>query len=69
MMNKLMIDIQEDIEFGILSFSGIARKHDVPVSWVHEAWNLLCEQEAQSTYTQSMDYTEAMYEERYELDY
>lgn len=61
--------IQEDIELGVLSFSSIARKHNVPVSWVLQAWDLLCEQEAQSHYTQSMDYTEAMYEERYELDY
>jgi len=61
--------IQEDIELCVLSFSSIARKHNVPVSRVLQAWDLLCIQEAQSHYTQAMDYTEAMYEERYELDY
>lgn len=35
-MSDLMIDIQEDLDEGILSFAEIATKHDVPVSWVVE---------------------------------
>jgi len=46
-MRSLVIDIQSDIELGVLSFRGIAKKHDVPMSWVIEAWEMLCEQENQ----------------------
>ena len=35
-MNELAIDIQEDLEKGILSFAEIAAKHEVPSSWVVE---------------------------------
>jgi len=35
-MSDLLIDIQEDLEEGILSFAEIAAKHDVPVTWVVE---------------------------------
>ena len=35
-MNELAIDIQEDLEKGILSFAEIAAKHEVPASWVVE---------------------------------
>ena len=35
-MSELVIDIQEDLEKGILSFSEIAAKHEVPASWVSE---------------------------------
>jgi hypothetical protein len=40
-----MIDIQESIRTEVLSFRGIAQKHDVPLEWVYEAWDMLCEQE------------------------
>ena len=46
-MSELMIDIQEDIQLGVLSFPAIAAKHHVPLSWVNEAWEALCEQEAE----------------------
>lgn len=46
-MSELMIDIQEDIQLGILNFPEIAAKHGVPTSWVHEAWAALCDQEAE----------------------
>lgn len=36
-MSDLLIDIQEDLDEGILSFAEIATKHDVPVTWVIEA--------------------------------
>lgn len=35
-MSELVIDIQEDLEKGILSFAEIAAKHEVPSSWVVE---------------------------------
>lgn len=35
-MSDLMIDIQEDLENGVLSFAEIATKYEVPVSWVDE---------------------------------
>lgn len=35
-MSDLLIDIQCDLEEGILSFAEIAAKHDVPISWVVE---------------------------------
>lgn len=35
-MSELAIDIQEDLEKGILSFAEIARKYEVPSSWVVE---------------------------------
>jgi hypothetical protein len=35
-MSDLMIDIQEDLEKGELSFAAIATKYEVPVSWVTE---------------------------------
>jgi len=46
-MNELMIDIQEDLQMGVLSFPQIAAKYKVPTSWVAEVWNQLCEQEAE----------------------
>lgn len=33
-MGDLMIDIQNDIELGVLTFHQIADKHLVPFSWV-----------------------------------
>jgi hypothetical protein len=36
-MSDLMLDIQCDLEEGILSYAEIAAKHDVPVTWVIEA--------------------------------
>lgn len=44
-IKNLMVDIQNDIIAGILSFGAIAEKHHVPMSWVNEAWDALCEQE------------------------
>ena len=35
-MNSLLIDIQEDLEDGVLSFAEIATKHEVPLQWVDE---------------------------------
>jgi len=36
-MSDLMLDIQEDLEEGILSFAEIAAKYEVPITWVIEA--------------------------------
>ena len=54
-MRDLIIDIQEDIRMEVLSLRDIARKHDVPIEWVHEAWDMLCEQEAEQDLDDSMD--------------
>jgi len=35
-MSDLMIDIQDDLEKGELSFAEIATKYEVPVAWVTE---------------------------------
>lgn len=43
-MNELAIDIQEDLEKGILSFAEIAAKHEVPSSWVSEVAKALQDQ-------------------------
>lgn len=37
-MGDLMIDIQNDLNEGNLSFAEIAAKHNVPVSWIDETW-------------------------------
>lgn len=37
-MSELMIDIQNDLIEGKLSFAEIAAKHSVPVSWIDETW-------------------------------
>lgn len=37
-MSELIIDIQNDLIEGKLSFAEIAAKHNVPVSWIDEAW-------------------------------
>jgi len=44
-IKNVMVDIQNDIIAGILSFKSIAEKHHVPFSWVNVAWDDLCEQE------------------------
>ena len=41
----LVIDIQEDIEAGVLSFSQIALKREVPYSWVEQIAQEMLEQE------------------------
>lgn len=54
-MEAVIPKIQEDIQLGTMFFSEIARKHEVPVSLVMAAWDLLCEQESESAYTQALD--------------
>ena len=46
-MSELMIDIQNDIELGELSFHQIADKHLVPFSWVDSAAKELMAQYAE----------------------
>ena len=65
-MRDLIIDIQNDILAGVLSFAEIAVKHEVPTSWVNEAWDLLCEQEAEAQANQSYDELERDHDEPYE---
>ena len=36
-MSNLMVDLQEELELGFLTFDQIAAKYEVPVSWVQEA--------------------------------
>lgn len=47
-ISDLMIDLQDEIRLGALSFAEIARKYEVPASWVNEAWDELCQQEAEA---------------------
>jgi hypothetical protein len=69
-MSDLVIDIQNDILAGVLSFAEIAQKHEVPSSWVNEAWDLLCEQEAEAEqYAGYHDELERDHDEAYEPDY
>lgn len=49
-MSNLMIAIQEDIEAGLLSFTEIAAKHEVPFDWVDNVAMELADQ-----YDESMD--------------
>lgn len=44
-MSDLAIDIEEDISLGVLDFRRIAEKYDIPVSWVNQIWEQMCEQE------------------------
>ncbi len=47
-MSRLMLDIQEDLEAGRLSFQEIATKYEVPVSWVDEVASDMAEQHNES---------------------
>ena len=49
-MSQLVLDIQDDIAAGLLSFQEIATKYQVPLSWVDEVWTELTDQ-----YDDSMD--------------
>ena len=49
-MANLILDIQDDIAEGLLSFQEIATKYQVPLSWVDEAWTELTDR-----YDESMD--------------
>lgn len=65
-IKDLLILIQEDIAMEVLSFAEIARKHEVPLSWVREAWTLLCEQEQEQESAHYPD-PDNWYEEQYDL--
>ena len=68
-MSDLMIDLQDEIRLGALSFAGIARKYQVPTSWVNEAWDQLCQQEAEAEQVQGFhDELERDHDEAYEPD-
>lgn len=82
-MRDLIIDIQDEIAREVLSFPEIARKYEVPLSWVNEAWDMLCEQEnheaelaawhreleAERSAGYSHDELERDHDEAYEPDY
>ncbi len=69
-MRDLIIDLQAEIQLGVLSFAEIAQKYEVPTSWVNEAWNLLCEQEAEAEqFAGYHDELERDHDEPYEPDY
>lgn len=63
-MRDVVIAIQEDIEAGILSFASIARKHNVPISWVNTAWDMLCEQYSDH----DRQTNDSWYDDQYELN-
>jgi hypothetical protein len=69
-MRDLMIDLQDEIRLGVLSFAEIAQKYEVPTSWVQEAWDELCEQEAEAEqFAGYHDELERDHDEAYEPDY
>ena len=69
-MRNLMIDLQDEIRLGVLSFAEIAQKYEVPTSWVQEAWDELCEQEAEAEqFAGYHDELERDHDEAYEPDY
>ena len=47
-MGYLLLDVQDDISMGVLSFNAIAKKYGVPLHWVEQVWDNLCEQELAS---------------------
>jgi len=82
-MRDLIIDLQNEILLGALSFREIANKYEVPVAWVDEAWDMLCEQEAEAEQyagyshdelerdhdeSYEPDYSDSWYDEQYELE-
>lgn len=68
-MSDLMIDLQNEVRLGALSFQEIARKYEVPASWVQEAWDQLCEQEYAEEQSAYYDEFERDHDEPYEPDY
>lgn len=65
-IKNLMIDIQNEIRAEFLNFSQIAMKYNVPIIMVHQAWDDLCEQEAQEVLYH--DHLERDHDEEYEPD-
>ena len=47
-MGYLLLDVQDDISIGVLSFNAIAKKYGIPLHWVEQVWDNLCEQELAS---------------------
>lgn len=43
-MADIIIDIQDELSIGELSFAEVARKYEVPVSWVYEAARMMNEE-------------------------
>jgi len=41
-MSDLHADIAEDLRSEILTMNAIAKKHNVPISWVFDVWETLC---------------------------
>jgi hypothetical protein len=46
-MNTLAQSLMDEISLELRSFRQIADKFDVPLSWVYEAWDMLCAKEAE----------------------
>ena len=57
-MGDLMIDIQNDIELGVLTFHQIADKHLVPFSWVNEAAMEMIREAYDNDYIVDNDYND-----------
>ncbi len=60
-MRDVIIDIQEDIERGLLTFKQIANKQRVPLEWVDIACGELMQQYQDQT-------NDNWYDEQYELN-
>lgn len=46
-IKEVIFDIEQDIRSQLYEFPTIASKHNVPVSFVNQVWELMCQQEAQ----------------------
>jgi hypothetical protein len=57
-MSELMIDIQNDINRGELTFHQIADKHLVPFSWVNEAAMEMIREAYDNDYIVDNDYND-----------
>ena len=55
-MKNLVLDIQDDIADGRLSFHAIAAKHSVPFSWVDEVAKEMARQDTELDYIIENDY-------------
>ena len=61
-MKDVMIDLQEAVIRGNLSFSEIASLYGVPLNWVYLALTEVLEQEQQSSAARADDYVELEFE-------
>lgn len=76
-MSEICIMLQNEVQRGELSFNAIAKKFGVPLQWVYDAHDLLCEMEQEdygrnqmidSNYETYYNDIDAEYDNRTELE-